>query len=184
MSRKNDNNRRNRHRRFWENICLEFYERLNVYARRLANGKDYDAADLVQETVVRVLFYSPNPKKIRNPLSYALTVMRHVWTDKWRDERAAETDSLDQLREAQMLVEPAVEPDILRILENEELLEQMNKRRGPLTPREDLLLMKHLEGYSCGEIASHLDEDKRATRADLNAVRVKVKQRLQQKGDR
>jgi DNA-directed RNA polymerase specialized sigma24 family protein len=135
--------------------------------------------DLVQETVLRALFYSPNPERIRSPLSYLLTVMRHVWTDKWGHDHTAETESLDHLQDTKRLKHPAIEPDVLRILENEDLLKQLSDKRGPLTPREQLLLTKHLEGYNCAEIAAVLGEDKRLTRSDLNAVRVKVRYRLQ-----
>lgn len=158
---------------------MDFYERLTSYACRLANGKSYDAVDLVQETVFRVLFYSPNPKKIRSPLGYLLTIMRHVWTDKWGRERTSATESFEQLQERMSLAKAAMEPDVLRILENEDLLKQMSEKRGPLTPREELLLTKHLEGYNCAEIAHMLGEDKRVTRSDLNAVRMKVRHRLQ-----
>jgi DNA-directed RNA polymerase specialized sigma24 family protein len=83
------------------------------------------------------------------------------------------------LQDTKRLKHPAIEPDVLRILENEDLLKQLSDKRGPLTPREQLLLTKHLEGYNCAEIAAVLGEDKRLTRSDLNAVRVKVRYRLQ-----
>jgi DNA-directed RNA polymerase specialized sigma24 family protein len=181
MVNKGSTNRRNRHRPFWEKTCLTFYKRLTSRARRLTKSKNDDAVDLVQETVLRVLFYSPDPRTIRTPLRYLYRVLHHVWTDKWSRERRGDTDSLEQLQEMERLIEPAAEPDVLRILENEDLLKQFSDRRGPLTPREDLLLTKHLEGYSCGEIAVMLGEDKRVTRSDLNAVRVKVRHRLRQK---
>jgi DNA-directed RNA polymerase specialized sigma24 family protein len=184
MARRNRSNRRNRRRAFWKKICVDFYGRLTAYASRLANGKEYDALDLVQETVLRVLFYAPNPKKVQSPLGYLLTVMRHVWTDKWDREGTAKTTSLEQVGETKSPVEATVEPEVLRILENEDLLRQMSEGRGPLTSREELLLTKHLEGYTCAEIASMLDEDKRVTRTDINAVRVKVRQRLERPGAR
>src|ERR1044072_5891118 len=118
MARRNRSNSRNRRRAFWEKMCVDFYGRLTAYASRLANGKEYDALDLVQETVLRVLFYAPNPKKVQSPLGYLLTVMRHVWTDKWDREGTAKTTSLEQVGETKSPVEATVEPEVLRILEN------------------------------------------------------------------
>lgn len=179
MSNNDNDGSREQYRPFWEKTCLELYQRLISYAFKLVNGKNYDAVDLVQETVARTLFYSPNPEGIRSPLGYLMTVMRHAWTDKWKHEHTIDTESLEDLQETNHLQHLAIEPDVLRILENMDFLKRFSDKRGQLTAREALLLTKHLEGYSCAEIATILGEDERLTRSDLNAVRVKVRYRLQ-----
>lgn len=183
MTKKDNDGRREQYRPFWEAVCVEFYLRLISKARRLTNGKTHDAEDLAQETVFRVLHYSPNPDKIKNHLNYILRAMRHAWMDKWRHDQAAKTDSFEELEETKRLNHPAVEPDVLRILENKELLKLLKDNHGPLTNREMFLLTKHLEGYDCAEIAAMLGEDERIVRADLNAVRAKVRYRLKGLGE-
>jgi len=171
------------YRAFWAQTCKDSYHRLISAARRLAPNNAYEAEDLAQETVCRALTYSKNPKEISNPFGYLLRVMRNVWIDKRVHEHRETTESLDELLNSDRarFSEPAIEPDILRILENEELMARMKVMKGPLTKREWLLLKLYLEGFSCEEIAAKLDEDVRLTRSDLNAVRTKVRYRLQNK---
>lgn len=61
-------------------VCEEFMQRLTAYALRLANGRSYNADDLVQETVCRALLYAANPEKIHNPLGYLLRMMRPTYS--------------------------------------------------------------------------------------------------------
>lgn len=173
-------NRHDRHRPFWERACVDSYRRLTSYASRLTNGKSYDAADLVQETVFRVLSYPPNPEEIARPLSYLLTVLRNVWSGAWKRQHAADTESLEPLLGTKALDHLIVEPDVFRILENEELLREVSVRKGRLTSREELLLTLYLQGLKCKEIAVLLGENRRLISADLNAMLTKVRYRLQQ----
>jgi DNA-directed RNA polymerase specialized sigma24 family protein len=103
--------------------------------------------------------------------------MHNTWIDKWKKENTASTDSLDSTKALQ-IQQPAIESNVLRILENKELKDEMSNKQGPLNPREKLLLKYHLEGFNCKEIADKLNEDVRLTRSDLNAVKAKVRARL------
>lgn len=171
---------RNHYRPYLEKTYKDFYQPLFSRARRLANGRLHDAEDLMQETFCRALIYPRNPEEISNPLGYLLRIMRNAWRDKWVKENAAVTDSLDELlnRDGPRAAEPAIESDIQRILENEELMAEMKVKQGPLTSREKLLLKLHLEGFKCKEIAARLSEDVRLVRSDLNAVRTKIRYRI------
>lgn len=174
------NNKRNLYCPYLEKAYKDFQKPLFSRARRLANGRLYDAEDLMQETFCRALIYPSDPEEIGNPLGYLLRVMRNVWRDKWVKEQTEITDSLDDLLENGRVrsAEPVVESDIQRILENEELMAKMEVKQGPLNSREKLLLKLHLEGFKCNEIAARLNEDVRLVRSDLNAVRTKVRYRL------
>jgi DNA-directed RNA polymerase specialized sigma24 family protein len=120
--------------------------------------------------------YQKNPEEIKNPLGYLLRTIHNVWTDKWSKEKAANTESLDVFLENAR--PPAVEPEILSILEIEELQKQLTVSQGPLTSREKNLLKFYMEGYKCKDIATMLDEDVRLTRVDLNALKAKIRYRL------
>jgi RNA polymerase sigma factor (sigma-70 family) len=184
MSENDPVNNRNQHRRFWEKTCEDFKERLTAQALRFTNGRIHDAEDLVQGTICRILTYPRNPEKVNSPIAYLLRIMRNLWSTNWRKKGSANMESLDELlsQETQQKqrrnVEPAIEPDALRILENSELMAEMRVKKGPLTHREGLLLALHLEGYTCKEIAAKWNEDVRLVRSDLNAVRTKVRNRL------
>lgn len=167
---------------FWEECYKRCKKTLLACALKLVNGK-CEADDLIQETFYRALLYSKNPQEIKNPLGYLLRIMRNVHFSKWRKE-SANMVSLDELLSQEgeerrtKFVEPAVEPDVQRILENKELMAQFSVMRGPLNAREERLLELYLDGYSCDEIAKQLGEDVRAIRSDLNAVRTKVRARI------
>ncbi len=167
------------HHLFWAKTCEDFMQSLMVCALRLVKGRAYDAEDLVQETVCRVLAYSRTPEEIKNPRGYLLRIMRNAWIDKWAKEQTANTDSLEALQDANALKNhPTVEPEVLRILENEELAESLRPLPRRLTQREELLFRLYREGYNDKEIADMLNEDVRLIRSNLNVVRTKVRQRL------
>ena len=168
--------RRSRNRPFWVKSLEDSDEILKAYARGLANGRTYDAEDLVQETACRALSCSKEPCEIMNPAGYLLRIMRNIWIDKWAGENSANMESLEKLLDAGR--HPAVEPVVEQSLESRELQDEMSVRGGPLTPRESLLLELHLRGYNCKEIAERLGENVRLTRSDLNAVKSKVRYRL------
>lgn len=161
---------------FWMQTIEDSNKPLMSYARRLANGRIYDAEDLVQETACRALIYSRNPGEIRNPRSYLLRMMRNIWIDKWAKENTANVESLEDLLSTGR--HPIVEPVVQRLLESEELRAKMAAKQGPLTPREKLLMQLYLNGYKCKEIADKLHEDVRVTRSDLNAVKAKIRYRV------
>jgi RNA polymerase sigma factor (sigma-70 family) len=173
----------NQHALYWIKICEDFMQRLIAYALRLANGRSYDADDLVQETVLHALNCSKNPAEVKKPVGYLLRIMRNIWITRWRSENTANTESLDELQSAKALKNhPTVDPEVFRILENQEFAEAMRVFLRSLTPREMRLLKLYLKGYKCHEIAHILSEDVRLTRSDLNSVRTKVQQRIKRKG--
>jgi RNA polymerase sigma factor (sigma-70 family) len=179
MSEDGNNYKRHQHRPYWEKACEDYYQRLIIGARRLANGRLSDAEDLAQEAVCRALIYSSDPAEIKNTLTYLLRIMRNAWIDKWKKENTANVESLDDLLSTGQ--HPMVDPDILRILENEDLQDAMTAKQEDLTPREKILLELYFKGFKCKEIADQLSEDVRLTRSDLNAVKAKVRYRLKKK---
>lgn len=165
---------------FWSEAYDGYFDRLCAYARhRLTRGNWTEAEDVVSEAFLRVMRYSERPEEITNVLSYLLKMVQHIFRDRWRAENVQRKESLDDL--VGMGRDPAVEPEVFRVLESEELRAEMMVSRGPLSSREKLLLTLHLQGYTADEIASRLGENIRMTRSDLNALRAKVRYRLMKK---
>jgi RNA polymerase sigma factor (sigma-70 family) len=162
---------------FWEKAYENNFKPLCTRARRsLTNGNWAEAEDVVSEAFLRVMYYVKNPETIGNLLGYLWLTSKRVWIGKRKKENTAYMDSLDDLLSDGL--QPTVEPDAIRNLENKELEETIRAKQGALTPREKHLLKLYLEGYSCDEIGSLLDEDVRVVRSDLNAVKAKVRYRL------
>jgi RNA polymerase sigma factor (sigma-70 family) len=169
----------NFYRSRWAQACEENNRYLTSYARRLANGNLADADDLVQETIFRVMVHACNPSQINNVIAYLRRVMHNAWTNKRMKERRESTDSLDDsLTRRTLENQPAIDSDVLQILENQEFQKDFELRKGPLKTREMRILELYLSGYKCKEIATELKEDKHVISAELNAVRTKVRYRL------
>jgi RNA polymerase sigma factor (sigma-70 family) len=162
---------------FWAKFYEEYFKRLCALARcLLTDGNLAEAEDVVSEAFLRVIHYVKNPEAIANLPGYLWITVKRVFIAKRRKEHSAQMESLDDLLSAGQ--HPTVEPQVLRILENEELLNALSANKGPLTSREEQLLTLHLQGLSCDEIATVLGEDVRLTSVDLNAVKAKVRYRL------
>jgi RNA polymerase sigma factor (sigma-70 family) len=175
-------NQTNFYRSRWARACEENNQHLTSYARRLANGNIDDANDLVQETIFRVMAHGCNPSRINNVIAYLCRIMHNAWTRKRMKERRDSIDSLDDLLTRRALEnQPAINPDVLQVLENQEFQEDFKVKKGPLNAREMLILELYLDGYKCHEIAAELSEDKYLIGVELNAVRTKVRYRLKRK---
>jgi DNA-directed RNA polymerase specialized sigma24 family protein len=140
------------HRRFWERLCVEFYQLLVSQARTLAAGDLRLAEDIAQTTVVRVLRYSPNPSAIANPGAYLRRVVRNVWNDSKQASEVSLEDLSEDERSQPIFI---VEPEILSVLENLEHLEQLPAK---LSPELIVTLQLRGEGYTWEETAKALDE--------------------------
>jgi RNA polymerase sigma factor (sigma-70 family) len=160
----------------WQELCVMYYSRLMNGARRLANGRVDEAEDLVQETICQALNYKKDPAEVQNPAGYLSRIMFHIWVDKWASENRGNVESLDALLNTDQ--HPTVQPEVFRVLHQEELSSRFASDHGPLTEREELLLQLHLKGFKNQEIAEELNEDVRVIRYDLNAVKAKVRYRL------
>jgi RNA polymerase sigma factor (sigma-70 family) len=162
---------------FWSRAYKNHFNRLCSRARRLlTNGNTEEAEDVVSEAYLRAIRYVKYPEAIVNLFGYLWMTATRVFIVKRRRENSLNMDSLEGLMRAGR--DPKVEPEVFRILESKEFEERMAAGQGPLSPREKQLLVLHLKGHSCDEIAAALGEDARLTRYDLNKVRVKVRYRL------
>lgn len=149
---------------FWEQAYTDNFATLCARASRLlTKGNVHDAEDTVSEAFTRAMRYTVQPEVIANPVSYMWTIIKRVWTTKVTGADETEVESLDALSadaiESQRAVR--VEPEVLRVLEQEETRRQLKLKLGPLTLEEQQLVDFRLKGYSWTEVAEELDEDVR-----------------------
>jgi RNA polymerase sigma factor (sigma-70 family) len=167
----------NGRREHWARLSVDLYPRLLVMARALTTN-DLNPEDLVQETILRCLKYAPDLNKIKEPLRYFRQAMRNVWIDSIRSENGHRSDPL--ISELPDTAHPVVEPNVLRLLENEELMKSLKVKQGPLTDEERHLLTLRIQGLTTDEIAKVLNEDIRVTRYRCNALMAKLRYRVKQ----
>ncbi len=130
-------------------------------SRLLTKGNHGDAEDAVSEAFARAMRYAVKPEMIENTLSYLWTVVRRVWTTQKVTEDKAIIESLDGLSADTVDSLPAirVEPQVLKLLDQEETRRQLTLKLGPITLEEQQLVDFRLKGYSWTEIADELGED-------------------------
>lgn len=170
----------------WEQPYLNYNLNLISFATlRFTKGDRSLAEELVQDTFCRVISYSSNLAKINNPLGYLKKTMKNLWIDQWKKSGGIRMLSIDddneEKREALINELPSVEPDIHRILENEELSNQLRIATGNLKPSERDVFRLFLRGLDCREIATLLNKDVYRINYELNAVRAKIRYRVNPK---
>ncbi|HKO42933.1 MAG TPA: RNA polymerase sigma factor [Pyrinomonadaceae bacterium] len=166
---------------YFEKAYRELHSPLLAHGIRLTHNVP-DAEDLVAETFLRVLRYPLPPQLIKDVKAYFHRVLKRVYLDKVRKERASETDSLDDPVRGKALKQslPSVQPDIQQKLEDEEAWQDF-WGGSKLTSRERLLFILYLQGLKCRDISELLHEDFEGVQQDMNRLLTKVKSRVKQK---
>jgi DNA-directed RNA polymerase specialized sigma24 family protein len=176
-----DQVRESRHR-FWVHALEEQRVPLRVFALRLKARREPEADDLCQDLAVRILRLLPDPAGIECVTAYLIKTMRRLNITHWRRESRKQMESWEDEngneRAGTHRMVDAVAPTIL---ENQALQKTLIQHGGPFTSCEEQLLRLHLQGYECKEIARRLGQDVRIVRADLNAVRAKIRYRLRRR---
>jgi len=139
--------KRLRCRRFWAKATRDNRPLLLKYARRLTNGDESKAEDLVQEVFARIFRYLPEPESIRtNPQHYLLRSLRNAWT---MTKPRVEEVSLDEVAEP-VVQFPTMSHDLEKVMEI--VLEKMS----PDFPDLEIILARWLAGYSFRQIDEYL----------------------------
>jgi RNA polymerase sigma factor (sigma-70 family) len=172
---------REQFRAYWRAACVEYYAPLLKIACRRAGGRLHEAEDNVQETFYRALKYPKNPADVRNPLGFLQRIMRNVRIAKWAKEQITLTDSLEEILgdPARQKDHPAVELGVMRTIENEERMEDLRIKMGPLNQNEKLLLELFLKDQSFEEIAETLEKDVCRIKTEWHALITKLRYRIQ-----
>ena len=147
---------------FWEHAYMENFPTLCARAsRQLTKGNLVDAEETVSEAFARVMRYAGRPEMIENPLSYLWTVVKRVWTAQKVSEDKAMVESLDSMSAEAIdsIAAVRVEPEVLKLLDQDENWRQLKLKLGPLSLEEKQLVDFYLNGYSWNEIADELGVD-------------------------
>jgi RNA polymerase sigma-70 factor (ECF subfamily) len=169
-------------RAFWAHSCEDNYPRMCSRAYRLAGNAD-DAAEIVQETMLKIFRLLPNPEAIENVVHYLLRAVRNTGVDWLRKKYQVKTVSIDDPNNKEVYTMAAPERNVDLKVETEELRRAMAIELRRLNKRERDVFARFLEGFSCDEIATQLHDDPRVISYELNAIRTKVRYRLS-KGSR
>lgn len=163
----------------WSQDYEKHRPRLQAYAWRLT-GNAAAAEDVVQNVILKILRLSPDPESVASRLGYLLRSVHHASMDWLKKQMQISTVSIDtgDRRELEQMAEPEREADDDSEAERRLVMASELKR---LNKRERKVLTLYLEGNKCPEIALMLNEDQRVISYELNAVRVKVRYRLQRR---
>ena len=116
-------------------------------------GNSFDAADLAQDTFVRVLRHRHELDALREPRAYLTTIAKRLLLNHHR-RRSVEQAYMEALALMPEALAPSAEQRLI-ILETLQEIEEM--LAGLSLPARQAFLMAQLEGLSHAEIASRLD---------------------------
>jgi len=120
-------------------------------SRRFSSLPDHD--DLVQETYVRLLRVS-DPQRLEHARAFLFTTARNVAIDHVRRTRRRPVVPIDDMTEIALL-EPS--PGAAEVLDQAQRHEAMLAALGTLPERcREVMLLRHVDGFSAQEIAAHL----------------------------
>lgn len=132
-------------------LCQWFRSRL---------GSRDEAADLAQDTFLRVLRKSDELPHIREPRAYLTTIARGLVNDHWR-KRSLERAWLETL--ALLPNELAFSPE--RLLSMQQTLQQLDSMLSGLAPKaREVFVLSQLDGLSYAEIAGRLKLSERTVK--------------------
>lgn len=116
-------------------------------------GNSFDAADLAQDTFVRVLRHRHELDALREPRAYLATIAKRLVMNHHR-RRSLEQAYLEALAVLPPALAPSAEQRLI-ILETLQEIEEMLAGLSP--PARQAFLMAQLAGLSHGEIAERLN---------------------------
>ena len=118
--------------------------------RRLANASD--AADLAQDTFVRVLCSRQDVRELRQPMAFLAKIANDLLINRWR-RQAIERAYLEALAARPEALEPSPEDRLLTI---ETLLQLDSLLVGLSMPVRRIFFLSQLDGLTYPQIATQL----------------------------
>jgi RNA polymerase sigma-70 factor, ECF subfamily len=134
---------------------IEHIDGLYSYALVLTRNLS-EAEDLLQETYVRALGTMERLRTGSNVKSWLCTILRNIWFNQLRQQRAAKLVAMDGKERAMDIAETAKDPYAFYVsrMEHEQVREAIQQL--PLDFRE-VILLREFEELSYREIAAILD---------------------------
>jgi len=164
-----------RDRAAWDELYREYEERLSRFAYRLT-GNEHDAADLVQETFVRVLVRLDRLDPDRPDLSSYLfkTAQNLFLTERARGRR---TEAVEEVPEPDVPAPIEDDPQRSTLLHDQQ--EQVRVANGKLAPRQRLVLaLCELEEKSYAEIGELVGLNENAVAQLISRARQSLRHEL------
>jgi RNA polymerase sigma-70 factor, ECF subfamily len=134
---------------------IEYIDALYSYARSLTRNRS-EAEDLVQETYVRALRAMGRLRPDSNLKSWLSTIMRNIWFNQLRQQRAAKLVEMDGDDCAIDITETGKDPYAFCLSRREQEQVRAAIQQLPLEFRE-VILLREFEELSYKEIATILD---------------------------
>lgn len=170
-------------RPYW-NIVFDPPDRRLFYAAMLfTKNNSWDAEDMVQGIVCRMLHYCPDPAGVKDVLSYVIGSMRLGMLSEIGRKAGIREMSIDHEEDGESSTAelPDLTPDVLSTLQSRELIDIIKADPGPMTDLEGKIFRLFLLDLKCSEIAKALNLDQRIVRYELNNLRTKIIQRFQKR---
>lgn len=164
----------------WEELLLQFYGWMCVYAKSLTRDVDR-AQDLVQDTIVRILKRGLDPNILASPRAYVTRVMQNAFRDNYRKAKRTPEISNDP-ESTGSPKEPVSESHIQSDLEKQELFDLVRQEMARLPEDDKNLLALLLDGETYEDISKSTGQDIRIVRADGGALKAKLRYRFRDKG--
>jgi RNA polymerase sigma-70 factor (ECF subfamily) len=143
-------------------------ERDLFFGARALTGRDADALDLLQETLLRAWRGFATYARDENLKAWLFTILRHAWTDRCRRHRL-EPASLDPEIDV-----PSAPPPDARLPD-----ELLNALRSLSPSHQLLVLLRDVEGLSYKELARTLDIPIGSVMSGLHNARRKLREKLE-----
>jgi RNA polymerase sigma-70 factor (ECF subfamily) len=136
-------------------VGIEYLDNLYSYALGLTRNRS-EAEDLVQETYVRALRAMGRLHPDSNLKSWLFTIMRNIWFNQLRQQRAAKLVEMDRDDCAMEITETGKDPYAFYLSRREQAQVRTAIQQLPLEFRE-VTLLREFEELSYQEIATILD---------------------------
>lgn len=143
-------------------------ERALFFGARALCGRDADALDLVQDTLLRAWRGFATYARDENLKAWLFTILRHAWTDRCR-RRRLEPFPLDPDYDA-----PSPAP------RDEDLPDELLRALRSLSPSHQMLvLLRDVEGLSYKEVAGAMGIPIGSVMSGLHNARMKLREKLE-----
>lgn len=164
-----------RDREAWAELYATYEQRLYRFSYRLA-GNEHDAADLVQETFVRVLTRLDRLDPKRQDLSsYLFKTAQNLFLTGV--ERGRRVEPVDELPETPAALPPEDDPQLAPLLDRQQ--EEVRLANAALAPRQRLVLaLCELEEKSYAEIGELVGLNENAVAQLISRARQSLRHQL------